>query len=122
MKRQRNNGLKKVCGCPRRTWAKCRHPWHFSFQWKGERHRLSLDRYKGRQLTSKKAAEAVADEVRTAIRAGVFPPPPPQPTPATVDALSFDAYADVFLERYSKARQKKSWNSDEILPNVVCDM
>ena len=119
MPRQRNNGLKKVCGCPRRTWAKCRHPWHFSFQWKGERHRLSLDRHVGRPLTTKGAAEEAADDVRTAIRRGVFPPPPPQPTPQTADAVTLDAYADIFLERYSKARQKKSWTSDRSMLNQV---
>ncbi len=113
-------GLHKVCRCDKRSRARCRHPWHFSWQWRGTRHRLSLDRYKGWQLTSKKAAEAVADEVRTAIRAGAFPPPPSTPQPETADAVTLDAYADIFLERYSKARQKQSWNSDRsILKRVT---
>ena len=30
--RHHNDGLRKICGCPRRQWAKCRHPWHFSFK------------------------------------------------------------------------------------------
>ena len=111
MSRQHNHGLKKVCGCPRRTWAKCRHPWHFSFQWKGERHRLSLDWHVGRPLTTKGAAGEVADQVRTAIRAGDFPAPPQPTQPQTADALTLDAFAAVFLERPS-VRQKASWRSD----------
>ena len=35
MKRRQNGGLRKVCGCPRRTWAKCTHPWHFNFKARG---------------------------------------------------------------------------------------
>lgn len=28
-----NKGLRKRCGCPRRTWLRCPHPWHFAFKW-----------------------------------------------------------------------------------------
>lgn len=83
---QRNNGLKKVCGGPRHRWPKCRHPWHFAFQWKGQRHRVSLDRVVGHPLRTKRDAEEAADTVRTAIRAGAFPPAPEPPAPQTADA------------------------------------
>ena len=110
--RHRNDGLRKLCKCRRSSWPKCRHPWHFSFQWKGERRRLSLDRYVGHALRSKGDAERAADTVRTAIRDGVFSAVARPVQPQTADALAFDAYADIFLERYSKARQKASWQTD----------
>ncbi len=39
-----NGGLRKICRCPRRGWAKCAHPWHFNFRWDGRDYRFSLDR------------------------------------------------------------------------------
>jgi hypothetical protein len=42
--RRRNDGLRKLCECPRRRWAKCEHPWHFNFNHKGEAYRFSLER------------------------------------------------------------------------------
>ena len=32
MKKQRNKGLQKICGCAKRNWSTCAHAWHFSFQ------------------------------------------------------------------------------------------
>ena len=43
MSRHQNDGLRKICGCARRAWPKCPHPWHFNFKLKGGRsHRFSL--------------------------------------------------------------------------------
>src|SRR5436190_13121079 len=71
----RNAGLRKVCGCPRRGWAKCPHPWHFSFSWRGAAYRFSLSRYAGKEITGKTAAETLAEEIRCEIRAGTFRSP-----------------------------------------------
>jgi len=30
--RRRNFGVRKVCGCGRSRWPKCRHGWHFSYK------------------------------------------------------------------------------------------
>ena len=68
-RRQRNNGLRKLCGCPRREWAKCKHPWHFSFKWQGVHHRLDLDKHVGEHVDSKSAAIDVAGDLRKAIKA-----------------------------------------------------
>lgn len=86
--RHRNDGLRKLCSCPRRTWAKCEHPWHFNFKWAGEVYRFSLDRVVGRivkdaagkwrrdratlgdRIDSKTAAESERDRLRAAIREG----------------------------------------------------
>ena len=89
--RNRNDGLRKCCRCPRRVWAKCPHAWHFNYQWQGTLHRLSLDRHVGRRLRSKTEAEAEADRLRLAIRDGIVgadrtPPSSSQPTFADVAA------------------------------------
>ena len=72
MTRHRNEGLRKLCGCPRRNWPKCSHSWHFNFKWDGTPYRLSLDRYAGHRITSKTEAQSRADAIRSAIRAGTF--------------------------------------------------
>lgn len=46
--RRKNEGLRKLCECSARVWAKCPHPWHFNFKWAGETYRFSLDRRVGR--------------------------------------------------------------------------
>ena len=90
----RNEGLRKVCRCGRKRWSKCPHPWHFSFQWEGEHYRFSLERHVGRKLT-KAEAEAEAERLRTAIRAGEFQAaqerarqPKPQPPAASAPRMS----------------------------------
>jgi integrase len=72
MPKNRNGGLRKRCGCPRRNWAKCPHGWHFNFKWKGVHYRLSLDREVRRSVTNKTEAQAEADRIRTDIREGRF--------------------------------------------------
>lgn len=73
----RSSGLRKVCPCPRRVWAKCPHPWHVSFMWKGVAHRFSLDKHLGRHVESKTEADAAAEQIRLAIREGTFGQPVP---------------------------------------------
>jgi hypothetical protein len=68
----RNDGLRKICERPRRVWAKCRHPRHFSFKWKGRSYRFSLDRHASKHVETKTEAESLADDLRTRIRAGAF--------------------------------------------------
>ena len=67
-----NKGLRKLCACERRVWAKCPHSWYFNFAWKGRHYRFSLDRYHGRHVDSKTAAETLAELIRVAIRSGAF--------------------------------------------------
>ena len=74
MKRQRNDGIRKVCRCPRRSWSKCPHPWHFSYKWDGTHYRFSLDRHLGRRVESKTEAKAEAERLKGEIRAGRFGP------------------------------------------------
>ena len=114
----RNGGIRKICGCGRRVWAKCPHPWHLNYRWKGQGFRLSLDRYAGLHIESKTKAEEVAAEIRKAIRAGTFTlapaagsRPEPKPEGERTDK-SFETVADIFVDSYSKARGKTSWGDD----------
>ncbi len=71
--RGQNKGIRKVCGCPRRSWAKCSHPWHFNYKVRGgQSYRFSVDGEAGERIASKTEAEALADSWRTAIREGTF--------------------------------------------------
>jgi integrase len=87
-----NRGLRKRCGCPRRRWAACPHPWHFNFAWKGRSFRVSLDEACRRPVRTKAEALAEADRLRAAIRDGAWPPAPasrPVPTPGDVTVAEF---------------------------------
>ena len=109
--RHHNDGLLKRCGCPRRTWAKCRHVWHFEYQWKGTRRRVCLDRLVGRRLKGKTEAAAEAERIRGTIRAGTFQNAAPQPAVAD-HGVTVAELGAIFLERYAKARGKVSWKND----------
>ena len=87
--RHRNNGLRKICGCARRTWSTCRHAWHFSWKPRGAdtQVRFSLDTYLGRHVDSRSEAEAIADQVRHAIRKGAFDRGGPMPETMTLRQL-----------------------------------
>ena len=60
MGRHRNGGLRKRCACPRRNWARCPHPWHFSFKWKGVHYGFSLEHELGRRIEGRTDAETEA--------------------------------------------------------------
>ena len=94
MTRHHNDGLRKICGCPRRQWPKCRHAWHFSFKWDGRHYRLSLDRHLGRHVDSKTAAETEAAAIKADIKAGRFG------QPAARVGMTLQQLADTYLERY----------------------
>jgi integrase len=100
-RRQKNAGLRKICACPRRTWAKCPHPWHFSFKWKGVHHRFSLDKQLGRRIESKTKAETEAEKIRMAIRAGTFGAPTPR------EELTLQHVADLYLARMPHADRSR---------------
>ena len=106
-------GLSKRCGCARRDWSRCRHPWHFACQWRGTRFWVSLDQYVGGPLKGKTQAQAAADKLREAIRSGHFPIDS-DAAATTADGITLEAYTEIFLERYTKARQKVTWNDDRV--------
>jgi integrase len=106
-KRQRNDGIRKRCDCPRRAWAKCPHDWHFSFMWNGQPYRFSLDVELGRHVATKEEARAEADALRAAIRAGTFVRAKDRPVPApTPDGgVTFGALGELWLSRAKRPRR-----------------
>ena len=103
MTRHRNDGLRKLCVCARRKWPTCGHSWFFSFQWRGVHHRFSLDRHVGRHLVGKTEARTEADTIRAAVRRGEFHPA--QADEVTSTSVTFDRFADLFLERAVHGRR-----------------
>lgn len=114
--RQRNHGLRKVCGCRRANWPKCLHAWYINYTWRGELHRFSLDRELGRHIDNKTDAEHEADRIRLEIRAGTFhrrdDPSSVPPRAAADSAVTVDTFAPVYIERVSRASRKRSWAND----------
>ena len=97
-KRQRNDGLRKICKCPLRNWARCSHPWYLTYKPKGTpRVRISLDRHVGQHVESLDEAKTIAANLRTAIVNGEYPPAPRAvETPAA--PVTLRTAADRFLE------------------------
>lgn len=113
------DGLHKICACGRRRWPKCGHSWHFAWMWQGTRYRVSLDRYVGHHVEGRTKAAELARDMRDAIRAGTFGHVA-TPAPSSPGDLTLEAFAALFLERYSQARGKTSWKNDRSMIDVVC--
>lgn len=110
-----NNGLRKICGCPRRTWAKCPHAWHFNFKLPGgPSHRFSLDKHLGRPVKSKTEAETEAEKIRTAIREGTFGQVAPR------SEMTLRQLADVYLERYVRVERSATEQAFTWALNTIC--
>ena len=99
--RKRNDGIRKRCGCARKNWPKCPHPWHFNYKHGEVHYRFSLDREVGRRIEGKTEAEAEAERIRTAIRNGTFRQAgAPADTPVQAAAsMTFAAFAEVWEKR-----------------------
>jgi len=105
-RRQRQDGLRKLCACPLRRWARCDHPWYFSHKPRGrERVRVSLDRYTGRHVAALEEAKTLAAELRTAVKDGKYPPTPQPPIPEAA-IVTFRTAAGRFLEGVPVLRGK----------------
>ena len=61
-------GLRKRCGCPKRSWTKgCPHTWHYAFKWKRRRHRGALDDVLGRHISGKTEALKEVEKIFDAV-------------------------------------------------------
>src|SRR5690348_16631649 len=106
--REKNRGVRKVCPCDRRRWAKCAHPWHFNFKPKGgPSYRFSLDAEIGQHIASKTEAEALAEDLRTQIRAGTFRrrtdlAPVEAPPAVAADVVTLASFGETYFERRGK--------------------
>lgn len=115
MTRHQNNGLRKLCRCPRRQWAKCRHAWHLNFKPPGgQSYRLSLDRHLGRHLDSKTEAAREAARIKTDILAGRFG------QPASRDEMTLRQLADTYLERYVAVERASTTDAYRWNVGTIC--
>ena len=87
----RTHGIRKLCDCARRTWAKCPHSWHFNYKHDREHFRFTLERRitkivlgadgkwqrdrntLGHRITTKGQAQNEAERLRIGIRDGSLP-------------------------------------------------
>lgn len=100
MARHRNNNLRKVCGCSRSAWPKCRHSWYVNFKHgaTGESHRFSLDKYIGHHVATKTEADELLDQIKIAVREGRFSMEAPAAPPAALTIRQLGGfYADKYL-------------------------
>src|SRR5262249_28527982 len=105
-----NDGLRKICRCPRRMWPKCEHAWHFNFSWQGVPYRFSLDKLLRREVRSKTEATVEAERIREDIKAGTFRPDTiaassPAPT-CPPDQLPLESFGAIFLTECPKRKGK----------------
>ncbi len=118
-KRHQNNGLRKLCRCPRRQWSKCGHAWHLNFKPPGgPSYRLSLDRHLGRHIDSKTEAAREAARIKADILAGRFG------QPGARDEMTLRQLADTYLERYVAVERASTadayrWSIGTICRTVV---
>jgi integrase len=113
--RHQNNGLRKLCGCPRRQWAKCPHPWHFNFKPRGgSPYRFSLDRHLGRHVDSKTEADTEAAAIKAAILAGQLG------QPVARDEMTLRQLADTYLERYVAVERTATAQAFTWALNTIC--
>jgi integrase len=102
--RHANHGLRKVCDCPRRSWAKCPHGWQFNYKPKGGKpYRLSLDKVLGRHVALKSEAESAAAKLRAAIDDGSFGAEQP-----AVANLTLTQLLALYDKRYLQAERSAS--------------
>lgn len=97
-----NDGLRKRCGCPKRNWPKCGHPWHVNFHHDGKEHRFSLDTIAKARNEPRPVSKADAlkwrDKLRNEIRDGAFAKAPA--AAAAASALLFSDVVKAYRTRY----------------------
>jgi integrase len=114
-KRHQNKGLRKICGCPRRTWAKCPHSWYFNFKPRGgASYRFSLDKHFNKHIDSKSDAEDLAADLRKIIRAGKFG------QPIARDEMTLRQLADTYVERYVQIERKTTKQAYVYALGMIC--
>ena len=117
--RHKNAGLRKLCSCSRRQWAKCQHSWYFSFQCRNVHHRFSLDHHLGRHVAGKTEAQREADTIKAAIRNGDLAPTP-TPTPDANTPVTLDMFSAVYLsKRPLKARRDDGYRLKQLTAFVL---
>ena len=124
MPKRTHDGIRKRCTCGSRAWAKCPHPWHFGFHFRGTEHRYSFEaiaRARGEQppvgLTE---ARTWRDRLRAEIRSGTFVDVAPPAQPPDVK-LTFGDVCDQYLLRHVQVptRRPRGRREMEILVKLM---
>jgi hypothetical protein len=129
MPKRTNDGVRKRCGCSRRQWPKCAHPWHFSFHHGGHEYRYSLDTIararNERPPTTKGEAVSWRDRLRGEIRTGTFVDPD-APVPAASVAtdgietrLTFGDTCDVYVKEHVRTPARRPRAAEEMAYQVT---
>jgi integrase len=111
--RKVHDGIRKRCECQRRQWAKCLHPWHFSFHHGGKEHRYSLEKValarSERVPTTKSEAIIWRDRLRAEIREGRFidPATPVSAVPSDT-RLTLGDVCDQYLKRHVQTPTRRA--------------
>ena len=106
--RSRNNGVRKVCACPKQRWPKCPHSWYFNFKPpNGRAYRFSLDKHLGRHLETKAEALSEADRIRVAIREKRFQLGSPE-TSQSSDVMTVAQLVATYQTRHLNLHSKRS--------------
>lgn len=97
---KKTKGLKKRCGCARRTWETCAHPWFFTFQWQHQVARGSLE------VSTKEQAVKKLDEIKVAVRNGTYVGASAKKTtnPIVVSDPTLATVAGLYLQQHVEAR------------------
>lgn len=99
----------KRCHHRGRDRDRCPHPWYASYKLAGRpRARVSLEKWAGTPVQTKGEAEAVFDEMKAAIRAGVFDPAGLGVVPTVDRPMTFSELVVAYEERYVQGRQLKT--------------
>jgi len=110
-------GLRKLCGCSRKNWPKCSHPWHFNYKPRGGKAwRFSLDAEIGQRIESKTEAETLASDIRAAINAGTFVRAADRRKAGAVtptDTLSVEQLGATYFAKYTSRKSGKPLSRNE---------
>ena len=94
-------GLFKRCPHKGRNRDRCEHPWWRSVTYRGRIHRQSLPKWSNEHIATKQQAEAIYLRFREAVRSGALNEHQTKPS---VEPLTFDALADLYLTHYVQAK------------------
>jgi integrase len=98
-------GVFKRCKHTGRAQDRCKCAWWSSFQHRGRLYRVSLSKWGNEDIRSKEQAKSINERFRQAVREGRFFP---KHDDGDTGPLTFNRFADLYAERYVKAKALKS--------------
>jgi integrase len=102
-------GIYKRCSHGRRERDRCSDPWYASFKLAGRpRTRVALAKWSGTEVATKGQAQAVFDDLKSAVRLGTFDPRGGGITIPKDGPITFCDLAKLYEERYVAAKQLKT--------------